>query len=425
MSDVYRSLPKSIASTIPKRTQYREKWYANRNNSSSDKNTDHELHSTIFEDDSVIYEPPLRLRRNSSALNLISKVENEEDDEDDMCNSVISRHEALCVTGQVRRHACYFEKFPKHPYGGSLKRQNEDAKSRFLGHRSRSLEYTSSNYDMIKYKTTSPFWKEYNERKSRSEKPKLDNLKKWDAVCFESVNSPVASKTDAFQEIGEVCANKVKTIKYKLLGEGAYDEDLDYNSETNDVDPSESFSTNERGYLMKNGGNIHYNDELIAVSSQPSSAERGSFQDEVIRSHADSFVASDASEVGAGVREVLVSSDDSERPALACGQPVVQRRLLDLERKMMVLQGKPDCQLLISDASNIDNSPKVIRADLKSFNDIPEELFNELHESSVDHIDSSALESQDDSAFCEYIKVICFSLIYSISTCRNIVPNLR
>ena len=453
-SDVYRSLPGSIASTIPKRTSCKEEWWEEQGYSSKGDNS---FDSTSIEHLLIIK------KQNSSDHHIIGRNPQNSDD------SCQSKNEALCVTGQVKKRTQFFEKIREL-------RDGEESISRMHLF---STDMTK-HQDKIKYRMNYPYWDQCNKPKNRAYRHTVSNFPKWDDICnTQSKSSSFRSKTNAFTEIGDIYQDGVQPLKVKLLNSSVAINDNTFTKDTADDsvgDIVERVDKSTDSYVQQKEDNciviskpVEYKNSKLSVKPliRPRSFQNcesdikskphmplfnipsivvskpehdspllsGRCSDDIAtRAGGRCSPVSDSWRAIESTREVRSCSvcdeslsdtnhefdadSDTSVCTVICSKDISARTdqgdsTCELEDDIMVsndccsliainntVMGTPDLKHN-SQSATVDangavtissqvGTPRVVAAALKSYKDIPEELFNSLQESSVDPLPNGA-----------------------------------
>ena len=448
-SEVYRSLPDAIAFTIPRRTSMRESWWREKRYPSGGVTQC----STIPEEGDETGVTP---RNNNSIQQTITTLKR-----DGLLAEVLStKEDAICVTGQVKKYANFFEEIPRKI---DLTAKNMP--------RPQSID--SSFQEKIKYKVKYPFWDDYTMPKSKMRRNTVSNFPKWEGICREQMESSTTQKRKAVAEFEDICVNRVQALKLKLLNSSA---EIDTSSSLTCPEDTLNATVMEKHiYQVTDSKTISIKEPVLEGSSKlfvKPRIQRLSFVNyypvnlhrendltslacasEFVPSQEMSSVASSTGgrcveEPHAGGRPASASCDvvRSRCVVQSCSVSDKSESHQDLDAAVhsdasecaIISKGKTSktkCDnfnktegYMVSDAdnssnyrktmgaSNLDkettisfsdneaaapstqsNTPRVVGAALKSYKDIPEELFNSLPESSVDPAPNVSSASSDRS----------------------------
>ena len=185
--EVYKKLPGAIASTVPRRTSFRESWvrtnytgYSVASHSEETKNGDKENNTEEL------------VHNEQSEEN--KGMESNKDSEDE-------------VPSYVKKMKSYFEQVPN---------QSDCYESRapkFVAPPS------DSDFEVIKYTVRVPFWKEdYEESKTRRQRHTVSHFPKWDYICEEASSTKEVCKIhkESVPIKNEKRLSRIESIKGQL-----------------------------------------------------------------------------------------------------------------------------------------------------------------------------------------------------------------
>ncbi|XP_047736824.1 uncharacterized protein LOC108675898 isoform X2 [Hyalella azteca] len=418
MSDAYKSLPRAIASTIPRRPNFRDSWCEKQPTSAS------EISSHFIDEDCQNIEKDA-VKRKSAFFQSISDKREEE--------AMKARRE----TGQVRKVARIFER-------NSCSEVNFTARESNLK--------TSDDMEIIKYKVKYPYWQG---SRVKSHRHTVSNFPKWDAISQEGLNPNLLDpKNSSFSDEIRAKVGRVDFIKRRLQelhktntspvhSSSAFNEEngkenfevpelvershssikppVSRRTIFNEVRPpvvhpatngGEKYDAVERSQLKRRESAGEVELDLAGGQPAPETTHVFSVKSELVRSgcvvtqlrredsdeHSSTFSDDDQEASDASTCTVIDTKNDFNSKNFVRNANVTMVGSVDSCAPHDYIRGhgtdNQDMELLansdlIPESENsikVPTQPRIVAAALKSYRDIPEEIFDSLPESSVDPV---------------------------------------